>query len=687
MQQSDNGAADVFYRVIPRTLADAFLKAPEDPNDELAPLSPYMIHVWRQWGLPSEAALSQDRDREEFVYAFYDQFHQRLAPHRLVSPPNTLRWLNRPALDVPTREPHANSLPGQTYYLTRYMLHVWKQVRRGLDIFKPEGYLRFLTWFALECIPRWNLPPSLVPDDLLPVLNRPVRPPLPMTDAMRFLGELRGVAGIADVHAASDESIVAISFEVLPDLLQAHDPRLVPDLVSAFWSKRLTSGSDSLTAYEYFVARVCRPLLVSSDNLAGSNFDAVWQWCSSQYCAAIPEAELFFSAPAASLDKDSRSLDSPGKAVFIYRDHHTIAGLSRAGLVAKEAFSRTGLEVIDLDFSFGRTRMLEEYTHNQRLRRRARSTLHVLNLNPEYLPECLMCCLSTLDSSGYVIGQFYWELSDIVPIHECGLSLVNEIWVASEYLRDVYRRRVSVPVYVMGQAVETGPKDGWSNRASFNLPETAYIFLFSFDAASVIERKNPLGAIQAFRKAFPTGTENAILVLKTRNLGTLQTDCDRKHWRCVVDAAVTDRRIRIIDHTMTSAELHALMGTCDCYISLHRSEGFGYGPADAMGLAKPVITTAYSGVTDFCTAETAFLVNYDLQPVPIGAYPYTDKSRQYYWASPDIGHAASHMRRLYEDPTLGERTGQRGHALILERYSVDALRRRYVARLTELGWL
>ena len=72
---------------------------------------------------------------------------------------------------------------------------------------------------------------------------------------------------------------------------------------------------------------------------------------------------------------------------------------------------------------------------------------------------------------------------------------------------------------------------------------------------------------------------------------------------------------------MTSAELTGLLANCDCYISLHRSEGFGFGPADAMGLGKPVITTAYSGVTDFCNSETALPIDYELDRVSAGRLP------------------------------------------------------------------
>src|SRR5579863_7677199 len=252
----DNGAAELRNLISPHTIAEVFLNAPTGSDPEFVPLSPFMIHIWRMHGLPNEAALKQNRDRERFVYWFYDAFHQMRVPYQVPAPPNTLRWLNRPALDVSSAfDAPAANLPAQKYYLTRYMLHVWKQFQRGMDVFQVDGYLQFLTWFALDFIPVQNLPRLLLPDDLLSLLNQPVRPPLPLTNAMRVLGELRGVAGMSDVYTASDEHIVASSFELLPDLLQAGDPRLLPDVVNRFWSAKLSADPAPLTAYEYFAAQ------------------------------------------------------------------------------------------------------------------------------------------------------------------------------------------------------------------------------------------------------------------------------------------------------------------------------------------------------------------------------------------------------------------------------------------------
>ena len=501
-----------------------------------------------------------------------------------------------------------------------------------------------------------------------------------MSRGMQVLGELRGLSRMRETGKAPDDVLLALSFEILTELLQAGDPRLVPDYISRYWSAPLSPDPSAPSAYQYLAARTWKPALI--DNAA------LHSWFSRQYLTVLPQADVFGTPAGTPPDEfDCENLAPPEKVVYVYRDHHTIAGLSKAGLFTKDALSRTGLPIVDLDYAFGRDRMLEEHRHNGRLLRHARSSLHILNLNPEYVPESLICHLSSLEHARYVIGQFYWELSDIGSAHECGLALMDEIWVATEYVKEVYQKHVSVPVHVMGQAVEPPARRFQYARASFDLPEDAYVYLFTFDAGSGIERKNPLTAAQAFRKAFPRGTEKTRLVLKTRNAAALQADTERAHWRQVLDLAAGDDRIRIIDSTMTAEQLTGLLAACDCYVSLHRSEGFGYGPAEAMAAGKPVIVTNYSGVTDFCTHETALLVGYTLERVPAGAYPYMDREREYYWAAPDVEDAAQQIRRLYEDREFGRHVAQAGRELILDRYSVAALQQRYVDRLSELRWM
>ena len=124
-----------------------------------------------------------------------------------------------------------------------------------------------------------------------------------------------------------------------------------------------------------------------------------------------------------------------------------------------------------------------------------------------------------------------------------------------------------------------------------------------------------------------------------------------------------------------------LIEICDCYLSLHRSEGFGLGPAEAMFLGKPVIVTNYSGNTDFTNADNSCPVKYQLVPVPEGQYQF---HRGQEWAEPDIEHAAWYMRRLVEKPAMAQEIGEAASAYIREHFNSGVIGARYAQRLKEL---
>ena len=132
---------------------------------------------------------------------------------------------------------------------------------------------------------------------------------------------------------------------------------------------------------------------------------------------------------------------------------------------------------------------------------------------------------------------------------------------------------------------------------------------------------------------------------------------------------------------MTYADTFALMNCCDCYISLHRSEGFGFTPAEAMLLNKPVIATDYSGTKDFINQNTGFPVDYRLVPVQEHEYPFWENQ---FWAEPDLNHAAWLMKKMVENQTQTKEIAKRGRAKILGDYSPQAIGKKYKQRLTKL---
>ena len=204
----------------------------------------------------------------------------------------------------------------------------------------------------------------------------------------------------------------------------------------------------------------------------------------------------------------------------------------------------------------------------------------------------------TLDASRHRIATWYWELPTVPRSLRGQFDQVDEIWVASSFVRRSFLRYTRRPIHIVPTVV---PRFELSMnrlhvRARLGIPMDAVMFLFTFDFNSSVARKNPLGVIEAFAQAFPAGDEQSVLVIKGMNLGqapTFETDLRQ---------ALQRVNGLLIPDFLSQQDLADLFHACDVYVSTHRSEGFGLGIAEAMALGKPVIATSYSGNCDFMNA-------------------------------------------------------------------------------------
>ena len=153
---------------------------------------------------------------------------------------------------------------------------------------------------------------------------------------------------------------------------------------------------------------------------------------------------------------------------------------------------------------------------------------------------------------------------------------------------------------------------------------------------------------------------------------------DNALWQRLMELAAVDGRIHVINETLSRGEVLDLYRACDCFVSLHRSEGFGRGIAEAMLLNKAVITTGYSGNMDFTTPGTAALVDHMLAPLAENDYPFGEGQ---HWAEPSIEHAAWWMQRLASQPQLRERQTQAAQALMNATYLPRVVGEHYQATL------
>ena len=278
---------------------------------------------------------------------------------------------------------------------------------------------------------------------------------------------------------------------------------------------------------------------------------------------------------------------------------------------------------------------------------------------------------------GYTIGYWAWELAKFPEEWRSSFTFVQEVWAASRFAYEAIAPATTKPVFLMPPAVAIPAPEPGLKRADFGLPDDKFIFYFSFDFRSYISRKNPGAAIAAFRHAFPHSDAPVRLVLKTIGASWKPEDRDALN-----EAVRGDPRILVIDQELARPRAIALVALADCFLSLHRSEGFGRGPAEAMLLGKPVITTDYSGTRDFATAETALLVGYELAPVGQDEYP---GAAGQVWAEPDIGEAAAAMSRIAGDRPLAERLGRAGRARIRELYDPHHVGARYLERFAAIA--
>jgi glycosyltransferase involved in cell wall biosynthesis len=273
----------------------------------------------------------------------------------------------------------------------------------------------------------------------------------------------------------------------------------------------------------------------------------------------------------------------------------------------------------------------------------------------------------------------FWELSKVPTRFAESLSRFHEIWAPSDFVRAAFAEALSVPVLRLPVPVELGEIAPVS-RAAYGLPEGATLFLFYFDPSSFIERKNPLAVVEAFRRAFGSrGDAEVGLVVKSLTAGPHAGALKR-----LKSTIGDDKRIHLIEKTMSRPEMNGLISATDAFVSLHRSEGFGFGLAEAMLLGKPAIGTDYSGNTDFLTDLTGYPVPYEL--VPVGAGEYPDHEGQV-WAEADIGVAARYLASIVDDPAEAEARALAGQTFIKTHHSLAAVGRQMRDRLVTLGLL
>ena len=308
-----------------------------------------------------------------------------------------------------------------------------------------------------------------------------------------------------------------------------------------------------------------------------------------------------------------------------------------------------------------------------------KAPIQVYNVNADQLGLVRQDLRHKTRQDSYKISMPFWELSKFPQEWVANLHGINEIWAGSRFVQASLQLALSVPVFFLPTAVVLSPFTP-RPRSYFKLPDQTFLFHFNFDLSSYAPRKNPQAAIAAYRLAFRNynpGVPTA-LVIKTRGV---DHQGNNRNLEQLQEAIADEPDIYLINQQLSHPEAFALMDCCDCYISLHRSEGFGLTLAEAMLLEKPVISTDYSGTTDFVNQQTGFPVNYKMIPVGENEYPFWQNQ---HWAEADINHAAWLMRKIISDETTTSKIAHAGKQKILQDYSFATISKLYEERLNKI---
>jgi len=184
-------------------------------------------------------------------------------------------------------------------------------------------------------------------------------------------------------------------------------------------------------------------------------------------------------------------------------------------------------------------------------------------------------------------------------------NLIDEVWIPSHYVRQVYIDSGIDPekVHVIPNGInpEIFNPDGSEMKIH---SKKGFKFLF---VGGTIYRKGIDILINTYLKTF-TAKDDVVLVIK---------DIGSKSFYSGQNLAEEIKKIRknpkapaiyYIEKDLTETEMASLYRACDCLVHPYRGEGFGLPVLEAMACGLPVIVTAGGSTDDFVDDNTGYRV-------------------------------------------------------------------------------
>jgi len=259
------------------------------------------------------------------------------------------------------------------------------------------------------------------------------------------------------------------------------------------------------------------------------------------------------------------------------------------------------------------------------------------------------------------IGYFLWELPDFPEKQVKALRLVDHIWCPTKFVQSTFFNNTKKLILSIPLPVIHHPSANLDFRKQLAIPKQAFVALFIFDIHSTLNRKNPQAAVAAFLEAAKDDPSLYLILKINRAQGLKLAD---HPW------LPNNPRIKYVTAPLSPNELADLYAAANCYLSLHRSEGFGRTLVEAMQHGLTVISTDFSGPADFLNAKNALIVSWEKKIVNPGDYPDCDTS---WWAEPSASEAAIQLQKAKTLTSTHSKNAKATGGL----FSVEALASKY----------
>lgn len=349
------------------------------------------------------------------------------------------------------------------------------------------------------------------------------------------------------------------------------------------------------------------------------------------------------------------------------------SGLGQSCRLVASALDKTGFPLSIYKYEQLGAEGQGDHSWENRLSKELPYDVNLIHINPHELGLAFIQQDASVWNYRYNIGYWLWELEEFpdewTPCFQC----LDEIWAPSEFICNAIRKKTTLPVRCMPYHVDVSIGTIYE-REHFGIPEDKFLYLMMYDQSSCMERKNPIGVLNAFKKAFDKQNQSVGLVIKINN----PTPESRKQIRSVLDGYTN---VYLIEETLSRDEVNSLTKCVDVVVSLHRAEGFGLVLAEAMLLGTPTVATNWSSNTEFMNENVACMVDYELITIEKDMPPFKAGNR---WADANLDQAVGYMRKLYEDKEYYEMIRNNAKEYAEEKLGMEQAAGRMRERLKEI---